>query len=84
MASSLEILPGELQLAVADALAGNRAGHVALCEWSCTCSFYRTLLAPYIFEIVSLKNSEDSASRLLQIARSPYSDRGLDNQMPIL
>jgi hypothetical protein len=74
MAPSLGNLPRELQLAIADALAGSSNGLIALCEWSCTCSFYRSLLAPYIFQTVSLQNDERCASSLLRVARGPYNE----------
>jgi hypothetical protein len=52
MAPSLGNLPGELLLAIADALTSCSDGHIAICDWSRTCSLYRTLLAPYIFHTV--------------------------------
>jgi hypothetical protein len=59
MASSLRNLRTELQLDIAEALISSPNGHAALCEWRCTCSFYRDMLAPYVLETVSLLNHLD-------------------------
>jgi hypothetical protein len=74
MASFLQNLPRELQLEIADSVANSSNGHAAILEWSCACSFYRTLLAPYVFKTVSLHNDEKSASTLLGIARGRYNE----------
>jgi hypothetical protein len=74
MASSLGNLPRELQLAIAEALVSSSNGHAAILEWSSTCSFYRSLLAPYVFGTVSLHNDEKCVSALFRIARGPYSE----------
>jgi hypothetical protein len=74
MALSLKDLATEIQLAISDVLVRSSGGHVALCEWSCTCSFYRSLLAPYVLKTVSLHNDEDCASAVLRIARGPHSE----------
>jgi hypothetical protein len=74
MARSLGNLPRELQLGIAEALVDTPNGHAAILEWSCTSSFYRSLLAPYVFETVSLHNDEECASTLLSIRRGPYNE----------
>jgi hypothetical protein len=73
MASILKGLATEIQLSIADVLGCSSDGHRAISEWSSTCSFYRTLLAPYVFETVSLRNDEACATTVLLIARGPYS-----------
>jgi hypothetical protein len=73
MALYLEGLATEIQLEIADILSRRSDGHRDVCEWSSTCSFYRTLLAPYVFETVSLRNDEACATTVLRIAQGPYS-----------
>lgn len=43
-----------------------------LISWSSTCSYFRTLLAPDIFEAIRLVNDEYSGSSLDALARSPH------------
>jgi hypothetical protein len=72
MTLSLIGLATEIQLAIADVLVHSSGGHHAIHDWSSTCSFYRALLAPYVFETVSLRNDEESTTTVLRIARGPY------------
>lgn len=44
-----------------------------LINWSCTCSYFRTLLAPDIFKACTLVNHEKSGSSLTTVANSPHS-----------
>jgi hypothetical protein len=74
MALSLKGLATEIQLAIADVLVATSGDHHAICEWSSTCSFYRTLLTAYVFETISLRNDEESTTNVLRIARGPYSE----------
>ncbi|MCJ1465221.1 acrosomal vesicle protein 1 [Pseudocyphellaria aurata] len=43
-----------------------------LIEWSCVHSYFRSLLAPYIFKTVKLVNDEKSGASLDAVARSPH------------
>ena len=43
-----------------------------LINWSCTCSYFRNLLAPNIFKSVKLVNSEKSGSSLDTVAQSQH------------
>ncbi|MCJ1429981.1 hypothetical protein MMC29_007896 [Sticta canariensis] len=43
-----------------------------LIDWSCTCSYFRNLLAPKIFKTVKLINDEKSGSSLNAVAKSPH------------
>ncbi len=47
-------------------------GQEPLRSLSCTCSSYRSLLAPYIFKAISLHNDERSAASVLALADSRY------------
>ncbi|KAL9126628.1 MAG: hypothetical protein Q9217_004348 [Psora testacea] len=60
-------LSTELQLAVIECL-----DPVALRNWSSTCSSYRALLAPYIFKVITLRNTERSALSVDAVANSRY------------
>jgi hypothetical protein len=55
----------ELQLAIIKYL-----DQSTLRNWSSTCSFDRTLLAPYIFRVLALRNTERSARSADAVARS--------------
>ncbi|MCJ1270595.1 hypothetical protein MMC22_010492 [Lobaria immixta] len=46
--------------------------YLDLIDWSSTCSFFRSLLAPYIFKTVKLVNDEESGASLNAVAKSPY------------
>lgn len=43
-----------------------------LINWSCTCSYFRNLLAPDIFKAVKLVNDERSGSSLNAVAKGPH------------
>ncbi|MCJ1427118.1 hypothetical protein MMC29_005021 [Sticta canariensis] len=43
-----------------------------LINWSCTCSYFRNLLAPEIFRTAKLVNDEKSGSSLNAVAKSPH------------
>ncbi|MCJ1426070.1 hypothetical protein MMC29_003972 [Sticta canariensis] len=43
-----------------------------LIKWSCTCSYFRNLLAPTIFKTAKLVNDEKSGSSLNAVAKSPH------------
>lgn len=43
-----------------------------LINWSCTCSYFRNLLAPNIFKTVKLVNKEKSGASLEAVAESPH------------
>lgn len=43
-----------------------------LINWSCTCSYFRSLLAPKIFKTTQLVNDEKSGSSLIAVAKSPH------------
>ncbi len=43
-----------------------------LITWSCTSSYFRNLLAPYIFKTAKLVNDEKSGSSLNSVAKSPH------------
>lgn len=45
-----------------------------LVNWSCTSSYFRDLLAPYIFESVKLQNNDKSGSSLLDLSKSRYNE----------
>ena len=46
---------------------------------SCTCKFYRSLLAPHVFDTIILGNNTKSGNSVDALANSPYS--GLVNQL---
>ncbi|MCJ1267665.1 hypothetical protein MMC22_007551 [Lobaria immixta] len=46
--------------------------HQNLINWSCTCSYFRNLLAPDIFKSVKLVNNEISGSSLSTVAKSQH------------
>ena len=71
MSSLLLTLATELQQEIILQL--DRAGEQeTLRSWSCTCSFYRCLLAPYVFRSLILRNYEKSASSVLVLANNQY------------
>lgn len=43
-----------------------------LINWSCTCSYFRSLLAPNIFKTTKLVNDEKSGSSLIAVAKGPH------------
>lgn len=43
-----------------------------LINWSCTSSYFRSLLTPYLFKIVRLRNDERSGSSITAIANSEH------------
>lgn len=43
-----------------------------LLNWSCTCSYYRNLLAPSIFKSATLVNHEKSGASLSAVGKSPH------------
>ena len=43
-----------------------------LINWSCTCFYFRNLLAPKIFKAAKLVNHEKSGSSLNAVAKSPH------------
>lgn len=65
-------LPSELQVAIIKSLASEPIQ--ALIDLSCTCSVYRSLLAPDIFKAITLRNNEKSGSSLQAIANSRHSE----------
>ncbi|MCJ1270945.1 hypothetical protein MMC22_010844 [Lobaria immixta] len=86
MHCSLLDLPAELQLKIIKELlrdkdieTHNNGGnsdepvqiHQELFNWSCTCSYFRNLLAPDIFKATMLVNDEESGSSLNALAKSP-------------
>lgn len=44
-----------------------------LMNWSCTASYYRDLLAPYIFESVKIRNTEASGRSVMALSKSSHS-----------
>src|SRR5271163_89209 len=69
--SCLTALPAELQIQVAEHLL--LPGNVSqLCSLSCTCSFYRSLLAPCIFKPIQLVNSSESGLSVDAVARGRH------------
>ncbi|MCJ1262380.1 hypothetical protein MMC22_002250 [Lobaria immixta] len=44
----------------------------SLINWSCTCSYFRHLLAPHIFKSVKLVNKENSGSSLIKVAKGQH------------
>lgn len=48
-----------------------KTGHL-LINWSCTCSYFRELLAPEIFKTAKLVNSDKSGSSLEAVVNSHY------------
>ena len=42
-----------------------------LINWSCTCSYFRDMIAPYIFKAAKLVNDEESGSSLNAVSKSP-------------
>lgn len=82
MKCNLLHLPTELQLQVIKELLGDddqkeneeeptKVFH-DLINWSCTCSFFRGLIAPYIFKTCKLVNQEKSGSSLNAVANGPH------------
>lgn len=65
-------LQPELYLAIVDILIQQPWGKAALLRWSGTSTFYRSLLAPYLFQKLPSRNTEDSGASLDFIASSPY------------
>ncbi|MCJ1247481.1 hypothetical protein MMC30_004695 [Trapelia coarctata] len=64
-------LATELQHAIIQQL--DRTGDQAsLRSWSCTCAFYRSLLAPYLYKRIVLRNYEKSASSVHALANSQF------------
>ncbi|KAK4692312.1 hypothetical protein P7C71_g4862, partial [Lecanoromycetidae sp. Uapishka_2] len=47
---------------------------VDLVHWSCTSSYFRHLLAPYIFKTIRLCNEEKSGVSVTALAKCPYSE----------
>ena len=73
MSVFLNSLSAELFLLIVEHL--NQSGdQEALRSLSCTCLSYRSLLAPYIFKAISLHNDKRSASSVLTLANSRYSE----------
>jgi len=71
MSCLLTSLATELQQAIIQQL--DRTGdQAALHSWSSTCSFYRSLLAPYLYQSLVLRNYEKSASSVHALANSRY------------
>jgi hypothetical protein len=67
----LTALPAELQSQVIEHLL--LPGNVSqLCSLSCTCSFYRSLLAPCIFKTIQLVNKRESGLSVDAVARSQH------------
>jgi len=71
MSSSLLGLATELQQAIIQQL-DRTADQAALRSWSCTCSFYRSLIAPHLFQSIVLRNYEKNASSVQLLANSQY------------
>ena len=46
--------------------------HYDRISWSCTCSYFRNLLAPDIFKSARLVNNEKNGSSLNAVAKSPH------------
>lgn len=71
MSCPLTKLATELQQAIIQRLdqTGDRA---SLRSWSCTCSFYRFLLAPYVSKRITLRNYERNAASVLALANCRY------------
>lgn len=46
--------------------------YIPLMPWSCTSSFFRNLLAPYIFKSVELRNEDDCGASLNALAGSQH------------
>lgn len=69
MSCFLSSLTAELQLVTVELLSQG-GDQEALHSWSCTCSSYRCLLAPYIFKTIVLDNSEKNSSSVLALADS--------------
>ncbi len=81
MPSSLGDLCTELQLKIIEKLLGENSNEGRktkhdsnLSSWSCTSSYFRDLLAPYIFKTIKLRNSHQSGSSVLELAKSRYSE----------
>ncbi len=88
MPSSLVDLPTELQLKiignlVRETFTEERNGNATkenwntkhnsdLLNWSCTSSYFRDLLAPYVFETVKLQNNAKSGASVLELTRSRH------------
>ncbi|MCJ1426695.1 hypothetical protein MMC29_004598 [Sticta canariensis] len=85
MPCSLLSLPAELQLKISKDLFQDKdiEAHEEkqdelidishdLINWSCTCSYFRNLLAPNIFKTAKLVNDEKSGSSLNAVAKSPH------------
>lgn len=71
MSASLTSLATELQQAIIQQL-DRTTDLAALRSWSCTCSFYRHLLAPYLFRSIVLRNYETNASSVHLLSNSQY------------
>ena len=48
--------------------------HPNLMNWSCTSSYFRNLLAPYIFKSIKLRNDEKSGASVDALLKSPHGD----------
>jgi hypothetical protein len=71
MSLSLRNLPVELQLLIVDDLI-ELGCMSALLEWSRTCSFYRHILAPYLFRSATFINTEERVPDLLSFSDGKY------------
>ena len=48
--------------------------HCDLMNWSCTSRYFRSLLAPYIFRNIKLRNDEKSGASVDALLQSPHGD----------
>ncbi|KAF2804981.1 uncharacterized protein BDZ99DRAFT_467192 [Mytilinidion resinicola] len=65
-------LADELQLTIVEAIQAPDGGREDLVNLSNTCSTYHSLLAPIIFDRVTLLNDAKSATSAIALASSPY------------
>ena len=72
MTSALLSLPMELQYRIIKFLDHDDDALKAFLPWSCTCSFYRSLLAPHVFRTIALCNDETSGKSVRMISNGPY------------
>lgn len=46
--------------------------HYDLMSWACTSSYFRNLLAPYVFKSVKLRNDDKSGESVTALLKGPY------------
>jgi len=62
----------ELQLEIASYLKTTPAWQQDLCSWSSVCSHFRTLLTPFLFDSITLRNTEKSGDSVARLSKSRF------------